>query len=286
MDNDQPIGVIGLGLLGTAIAERLLASGFHVIGYDIDVNRSRHLESLGGEAVESAAALAHSSERIILSLPTSQIAEVVVSEMLGNLRQGAIVIDTTTGDPDQMESLGKTLVGRDVSYLDATVGGSSQQLRERDVIVMVGGSQKTFDACRDLFDTFADRAFYIGPSGHGARMKLAVNLVLGLNRAVLAEGLAFAQATGLDAAEALEVFKAGPAYSRAMDVKGQKMLDGDFEPQARLSQHLKDVRLILDRAERTGTELPLSKTHRTMLEDLEASGYGDKDNSAVIKAYE
>ena len=116
-------------------------------------------------------------------------------------------------------------------------------------------------------------------------MKLVSNLVLGLNRAALAEGLVFAQALGLDAEAALEVLLNSMAYSRTMDTKGRKMIAGDFRTQARLSQHLKDVRLILAAAAEAGQVLPLSETHRRLLETAEAAGFGDADNSAVVRAF-
>jgi 3-hydroxyisobutyrate dehydrogenase-like beta-hydroxyacid dehydrogenase len=112
------------------------------------------------------------------------------------------------------------------------------------------------------------------------------NLVLGLNRAALAEGLTFARSLGLDPGLTLAVLREGAAYSRAMDAKGPKMIAGDFTPQARLSQHLKDVRLILAEARRAGAATPLSDVHRALLEAAEAAGYGEADNSAVIRAYE
>jgi 3-hydroxyisobutyrate dehydrogenase-like beta-hydroxyacid dehydrogenase len=117
-------------------------------------------------------------------------------------------------------------------------------------------------------------------------MKLVFNLVLGLHRAVLAEALSFAGSYGIDPAAALEVLKAGAAYSKVMDIKGGKMLSGDFTPEARLSQHLKDVRLIVAAAERCGAMVPLSEIHRELLERAEAAGFGAMDNSAVIKAFE
>jgi 3-hydroxyisobutyrate dehydrogenase-like beta-hydroxyacid dehydrogenase len=117
-------------------------------------------------------------------------------------------------------------------------------------------------------------------------MKLVVNLVLGLNRAVLAEGLAFAKANALDPALALEVLQSGAAYSRVMDSKGPKMIAGDFSPEARLSQHHKDVRLILQAAAEHGIQLSLSALHEQLLAELESRGLGDCDNSVVIRAFE
>lgn len=197
-----------------------------------------------------------------------------------------MIVDTTTGDPKEMTAFGADLAEVGVEYLDATVGGGSQDVRRREVVVMVGGAAKAFATCKPLLDTFARESFHVGPCGSGATMKLVINLVLGLNRAALGEGLMFARSLGLDLAETLKVLRAGPAWSRAMDVKGEKMLAGDFEPQARLSQHLKDVRLILNAGRETGAKLPLSELHRNLLEAVERLGFGEADNAAIIKAFE
>lgn len=116
-------------------------------------------------------------------------------------------------------------------------------------------------------------------------MKLVVNLVLGLNRAVLAEGLAFAEHLGVDPRQALQVLQAGPAASGVMETKGRKMLESDFGLQARLTQHLKDVRLILAVGQQTGERLPLSKLHEQLLTELDRAGCGNLDNSAIIRAF-
>jgi 3-hydroxyisobutyrate dehydrogenase-like beta-hydroxyacid dehydrogenase len=113
-------------------------------------------------------------------------------------------------------------------------------------------------------------------------MKLVTNLVLGLNRAALAEGLAFAESFGLDLVRTLEVMRGSAAYSRIMDTKGERMINREFTPDARLSQHLKDVRLIVDIGQQAGLQMPLSAAHRAVLEQAEAAGFGDLDNSAII----
>jgi len=272
----ESVGLIGVGLLGSAVASRLIESGHPVLGYDLDPARC-----LGAA---TAPQVASSCRRIVLSLPTSDVAAAVLAAL--DLPAGAIVIDTTTGDPDAMEAQGARLAARGVEYLDATIGGSSRVVRQGAAIVMAGGSAQTFDACRDLFRAIATRAFHLGPCGSGARMKLVVNLALGLNRAVLAEALAFARACGVHPETALEVLKAGASYSRVMDAKGDKMLSGDFTPEARLAQHLKDVRLILAAAAARSQSTPLSDCHRALLERAESLGYGESDNSAIIKAWE
>jgi 3-hydroxyisobutyrate dehydrogenase-like beta-hydroxyacid dehydrogenase len=285
-NSDKPIGIVGIGLLGTAIAERLLGAGYRLIGYDLRPEQIAKLQELGGESACCAASVADRCERLILSLPTSAIAASVLDEIVARLRSGSIVIDTTTGAPEDAANFADRLQQLGVQYLDATVGGSSRQVRTQEAIFICGGCATTFDACADIFAQCCRKAYHMGPAGSGARMKLVLNLVLGLHRAVLAEGLEFARACNIDPCLALEILQAGPAYSRAMDTKGHRMLKEDFEPEARLSQHLKDVRLILAAGETTRAKLPLSTIHRDLLEAAEEAGFGAADNSAIIKSFQ
>jgi 3-hydroxyisobutyrate dehydrogenase-like beta-hydroxyacid dehydrogenase len=280
-----PIGLIGIGLLGTAIAERLLATSYSVLGYDIDASRCKALGEMGGRAARDHAEVAASCDRILLSLLTTDIVEDALRCTEGDLRAGQIIIDTTTGEPERTAAIGARLAERGVEYLDATVSGSSAQARAGDAVVMAGGRREAFEACEDIFRCFARRWFHVGEWGSGAKMKLATNLVLGLNRAALAEGLAFARALELDPDTTLSILRESAAYSQVMDTKGHKMTSGDFAPQAKLSQHLKDVRLILSQGDRVEARLPLSAVHRQLLEDLEAAGLGELDNSAIIRAF-
>ena len=279
------VGIIGLGLLGSALAERLSGAGYEVAGYDVNPVQNEALSRCGGEAKASAAEVAFSCATILLSLPTSDSGNSVIAEIKKHLA-GKTVLDTTTGQPDAMAALGKELADIGCDYLDATIAGSSSQVRRGEAVVMLGGPESALHKCKDLLSAFATKWFHLGPWGSGARMKLVVNLVLGLNRAVLAEGLAFAKASGIDQRQALEVLMAGPAFSRVMETKGEKMLQRNFEPEARLAQHHKDVKLILAEAQRAGMKLPLSQLHDELLASLVAAGDGDLDNSAILKAFE
>ncbi|MEO8026266.1 MAG: NAD(P)-dependent oxidoreductase [Bryobacteraceae bacterium] len=279
------VGLIGVGLVGTALARRLLAAGYAVSGFDVAQAQLDGFAAMNGRPAASAAEVAAGQSKVILSLPDSEIGSAVIAEITPHLAPQSIVIDTTTGDPDQIAGFAAALASRGVHYIDAALGGSSNHVAAGEAVAICGARADVFADCRDLLSVFAARCFHVGPCGAGARMKLVMNLVLGLNRAVLAEGLSYAHASGVDPAVALEVLKSGPAYSRAMDVKGPKMLTGDFALEARLSQHLKDVRLILETGRRSGAYLPLSSVHRSLLESAEASGFGGVDNSAVIRAY-
>jgi len=283
----QPVlGIIGLGLMGSALAERALDAGFQVHGFDIDPLRCRELRRLGGQAADSAIAVAAACRRLVFSLMTTEQVETTLQIIGAALRRGSVVIDTSTGDPDRMATLATRLRRRGIHYLDAPIVGNSAEARAGNVLVLAGGDRHAFQRCRKIFKSFARRTYHVGRCGHGARMKLVINLALGLNRAVLAEALGFARATGVPAARALEIMKESAAYSRVMETKGPKMLSGDFSAQARLDQHLKDVTLILATGQRHAANLPLSSLHRKLLATLVRAGHGRLDNSAIIKAFQ
>ena len=277
------VGLIGLGLIGSAVAERLIGAGHTVIGFDVSEEARAKLSQLGGVRTATAREVAEGTDITWLALPNDAIAAEVLLDIAADLRPGQIVADLGTGDPRTAATVASELSERGVQYLDATISGSSAQVRRGDVLVMVGGEESAFDPCRRLFESFAWQVRHVGPSGQGAWMKLVTNLVLGLNRAALAEGLAFAESVGLDPADALSVLRDSMAYSRIMDTKGPKMVARDFAPEARLSQHLKDVRLIREAAARVGQPLPLSDEHQRLLELAESLGLGDFDNSAIIE---
>ncbi|MEY4187765.1 MAG: hypothetical protein RIT02_2799 [Planctomycetota bacterium] len=280
-DNDPDIGVIGLGLMGTAITERLLQFGWRPHIWNRSPEKIGPLVERG--ALPSSNPIAD-CRRVIISLYSSEVVEDVLSQFLPALRPGQILIDTTTGSPEFSEQLAARLQQSGASLLDAPISGSSEQTRRGEACVIVGGEQACFQQCGSLWPVLGSSVFHVGKSGSAARMKLVTNLVLGLNRAALAEGLVYAASQGISTSAALEVLRGSAAYSRQMDTKGSKMIAADYSVQARLSQHLKDVRLIVDTAAASGLSLALTNAHQQLLEQAETLGFGTSDNSAVIEA--
>lgn len=274
------IGLIGLGLMGTALAERLLSHGYALTVWNRTPAKAAPLIARGAAWSDNPLA---GCPRVILSLYTNEVVSAVLEQMQAGLQAGQILVDTTTGEPEQTAALGARLAARGVHYLDAPISGSSEQTRRGAATVIVGGDLGAFEACADLWPVLGGSVFHVGACGSAARMKLISNLVLGLNRAALAEGLAFAEAIGVPPAAALEVLRGSNAYSRAMDVKGRKLVERDYTVQARLSQHLKDIRLMLRAARDAGLPLPLTDTHRRLLEQAEAAGLGELDNAAILE---
>jgi len=279
------VGLIGVGLLGSAIAARLLEEGVSVCGFDVDGERIRWLTQHGGTAGNDLRALAARCSRIVLALPDSQVVRSVIAELRAALRPGTLILDTTTGAPRDAEQAAATLAAIQVDYAEVTIAGSSAQVQKREALAIIGANPSLLPQIMELTNCWSSHSVLVGAPGQAARMKLVVNLALGLNRVVLAEALAFAAAEGLDEGLALDVLRSSPAYSQVMDSKGPKMLSRDYTPQARLRQHLKDVRLILDEAKDLGLTLPLSELHRKLLEKAIELNLGELDNSAIRLVY-
>ena len=286
----QRIGFVGLGLMGNGMARNLLSDGFSLIGFDIDQSKMDAIMKAGGRGINAPDQLAPQVDVIILSLPDSHVVDDVVKKSLKLLetgRRGLILIDTTTADPIMSEALAHQLTEKGIEMLDATISGTSKMCAAKDITFMVGGEEDIFHACESILSALAKQIFYVGKNGSGALMKLIVNLILGLNRMVLAEGLSLGKKAGMDQRRLLEVLKQSAAYSKTMDMKGTKMIEKGFlPPEGKLAFHLKDVRLMLDLGKRLNFPLLLSGLHAQALASEVAKGRGEWDNSDIISFYE
>ena len=281
-----PVAIIGLGLMGEVYAQRLLDAGFSVSGFDIDPARRAHLKEIGGQPAETIAELAKPASCIIVAVfSTAQVEDVIENHLLPALGDGSnkIVLVMSTIGPDQVAALAARVIPRGIRYLDVPVSGTSDQVRRGDGVALIGGDKAIADEVAPVFDALFARRFHVGKIGDGGRAKLAVNLILGLNRLALAEGLVFAEKMGLDPAAFLEVAKGSASYSQVMDTKGHKMVRGDFSPEGRVKQTLKDAHMMLDQGAALGQPLKSLEVHADVLEACVKAGEADLDNSAIIK---
>lgn len=280
------IGIVGLGLLGTAIAGQLIRAGCDIHGCDLRAERLIALRNLGGTPHPQPRDLvADGISTLLFCVMTTEQVRSVVEPLLSLLPSGALLIDCSTGDPDSVTALGRDLRRQGHRYVDATVAGSSTQVAAGEAMVLAGGAPEDLERAAAVLNPICRKFFLLGEIGAGSRMKLVFNMALGLHRLALAESLAFAESQGIAAEQALRVLQAGAASSRVMENKGPRMVSGDFAPEARLSQHLKDVRLMQQVAARSGAEIPLTELHRKILERAELEGLGELDNSAVIQLF-
>jgi 3-hydroxyisobutyrate dehydrogenase-like beta-hydroxyacid dehydrogenase len=272
--------------MGEVYAKRLLDAGIPVVGFDIDPARRARLNEIGGRAVNSIAELAAPARCIIIAVfNTDQVADVIDNHLLPALGDGSnkIVLCMSTCDPDQVAALAARVMPRGIRYLDVPVSGTSDQVRRGDGVALIGGDSAIAGEVTDVFDALFARRFHVGKIGDGGRAKLAVNLILGLNRLALAEGLVFAERLGLDPAAFLDVARGSASYSQVMETKGPKMVSGDFSPEGRAKQTLKDVHLMLGQAAGVGQKLAMLEVHAAVLEACVRAGEADLDNSVIIE---
>lgn len=285
MHVNAPVGIVGLGLMGTALSERLIAAGKPVIGFDIDAGRCAALKASGGAVATSLRELAGQSRTIIIAVFSGEQA----GTLFGDIAESAglerpIVVCTTTCAPDEIAALARRAAAAGMALVEAPISGTSAELRAGTAIALIAGEAPAIEAVSGLLDILCPRSIRVGAIGDASRTKLAINLILQSNRAALAEGIAFAERLGLDGNAFLAAACESAAYSRVMDTKGHKMLMREYAPQSHIAQTLKDAELILAEANRHGLPLPMTATQADLLRAAMALEGPDSDSAAVIEA--
>ena len=282
----QKLGIVGMGLMGQAFIHNLSQSQFSLQGFDIDAGRMKDLRDQGGHPVDTPAKAAQGVNVVILSLPTSTIAREVLLGPNGvaeGASEGLLICDTTTARPADSEQLAEELEERGIRYLDSAVSGTSTMAENGDLIVIAGGKKEHFDACKSIFAGFSREAYYMGPSGSGARTKLVINLILAGNRLALAEGLVMGEKAGLEPHNLLEVLIDGACYSKTMIDKGPKMINADYAKQGQVKVSLKDSRLMIELGQQLGVPVLMTSLYSQILQAAYEKGYAEKDTVAFYE---
>lgn len=283
----QTIAVIGLGLMGGSMSARWLDAGYEVWGYDPHPARMTEHTERGGAAAGSIGDAISGVEIVVLSLPNSVVGkEVCLGEggIADTAAAGLLVVDTTTGYPSDAIEIGAGLAGCGVRFVDATVSGNVPVARAGELVVMAGGNPADVAAAARYLEPVSRVVHHVGAVGSGARAKLIVNHVLGVHRGVLAEALVVAEKSGMDLSPMLELLRDTLAYSKAMDLWGERMVDGDhFPPASRVRQNHKDFRLILRHAEEVGADATYAAVSEALLAAAEDEGLADADNSVLVE---
>lgn len=278
----ETVGIFGLGLIGTAMAERLLTSSITVRGYDPNPARAEHLALIGGSPVDPEEVWA--ADVVVAAVfDTDQLASVIEG---APECAGTCLISVSTCDPERMPGLATAAAAKGIDLVEAPISGTSSQLAKGQVIFLVAGREETTSKLAPFLEKLSRAHFHVGAIGNGNRTKLAINLILGLNRAALAEGLVFAKAIGLDPADFLKLAEQSSAASAVMAAKGASMAERDFTPTGHVAQSAKDFSLILDAAQKSAQDLPFARTYEAMMQDCLSHGEGDLDNSAILLAIE
>ena len=278
------VGVIGLGIMGSAIAANLARAGFQVHGYDVVAARSRALRRAGGTAERSAAEVAVRAPVIITSLPNSE-ALLQISTVLK--RRGAVVVETSTLPIEEKRKAFNILKKQGIALLDCPLSGTGAQARIRDLVVLGSGERKAFEKTVPVLQGFARSHYYLGAFGNGSRMKFVANLLVAIHNVSAAEAFVLGMKAGLDPKTIYKVIGDGAGASRMFQVRGPQMVAGRYDDATmKVEVWQKDMKVIADFAARLGVPTPLFNASAAMYNAAMAQGHAKDDTASVCAVLE
>lgn len=279
------IGFIGLGIMGRPMAGHLLEAG-----YEVHLNRvkpvSQHLVDKGGIATDTPRAVAQAADVIILMVPDTPDVEAALfgeSGVVEGLSPGKLVIDMSSISPVATRTFADKISAKGCEYLDAPVSGGEAGANSAALTIMVGGSSEAFARAKPLFEIMGKTITHIGPVGNGQVAKVANQIVVGLTIEAVAEALTLAKAAGANPSKVREALLGGLAGSKILEMHGQRMIEGTFDPGFRIRLHRKDIGLAVDTARQFGLALPNVAIVEQIMNAAVARGDGDKDHSGLIR---
>ncbi len=285
---ERTVGVIGLGIMGSAMSKNLVAAGFAVVGYDVLSSACEALSKVGGKPVGSSTEVGVAADIVITSLPSPQALVTVVAELEQLPRADRIVAETSTFRLEDKEAARERLADAGTIMLDCPLSGSGTQALERDVLVYGSGDRAAYDCCLSVFEGFSRAPHYLGPFGNGSKMKYVANLMVAVHTAVAGEAFALARKAGLDPQQVFDVVRDGAAGSRVLDVRGSLLVADDYRTIKTMPLELwrKDMRVIADFANALNCPTPMFSAAGPLFNAAVASGFGDQDTAAVAAVIE
>jgi 3-hydroxyisobutyrate dehydrogenase-like beta-hydroxyacid dehydrogenase len=284
-----PVGVVGLGLLGHAVASRLVGAGHGVVGYDVLAERVAALAGLGGQPAVSAGEVARRADPVCTLLPSLAAVEAAIlgpDGVLAGAGAGRTLVQMSTISPALTERLAREAGARGWAFLDCPVSGTSAMVALGEGILLVGGEPAVVERWRPVLEAILPRALHVGRPGQATVVKLAANLLVGLHTAAAAEALHLVRRAGLDPGRVLDVLTASAGTSRMLELRGPMMVRHEFPAQMKLELFLKDLGLILDAGADVGAPLPLTTLARQLYAAAAADGHGGEDLAVVTRALE
>jgi 2-hydroxy-3-oxopropionate reductase len=279
------IGFIGLGVMGRPMAENLIKAG-HSLSLNRVKQASQYLVDQGGKALETPRAVAAASDVVILMLPDTPDVEAVLFGQDGvasGLSAGKLVIDMSSISPVATKDFAKRVAATGASYMDAPVSGGEVGAKNASLTIMIGGSEQDFERAKPLFEAMGKNITLVGGVGDGQTAKVANQIIVGLTIEAVSEALLFAEKAGADPAKVRAALMGGFASSRILEVHGERMIKGTFEPGFRIRLHRKDMTLAVDGAKALDIALPNSAATQQLMNAAVARGDGDLDHSGLIR---
>jgi len=281
---DKTVGVVGLGIMGSAIARNLVDRGWHVIGFDIDAARRAELTLANVTIVDDVGEVARDAPVIMTSLPSPAAVEAVAQAIANSGQSPRIVVELSTlaiADKLRFESI---LKKSGHIALDCPLSGTGAQARNRDLVVYANGDRDSIARCTGLFSDFAKQSADLGAFGNGSRMKFVANHLVAIHNVATAEAMILAERAGLDPKMVVEMVGPGAGGSRMFQMRAPMMVEGVYEPATmKVSTWKKDMAIIAEFADDIGCATPLFTLTQPVYTEAMAMGLGDQDTAAVFE---
>ena len=281
------VGMVGLGIMGSAMSANLVQAGFTVLGYDPVEKARARLKQVGGTPCDNVVEVASRCQFILLSLPSEAALDQVCAELIAGGSKGLVVAETSTLPEEAKLRALATLASRGIVLLDCPLSGTGAQALTRDLAVYASGDLKSIQRFADVFEGFARVRYDVGAFGNGMRMKLVANLLVAIHNVSAAEALLMGVRAGLDPALLVKVVADGAGGSRMLQVRGPVMVDRSWgKATMKVSTWQKDMRLINDALQATDTPAPLFAACMPIYNAAMALGHGPDDTAAVYSVLE
>jgi 3-hydroxyisobutyrate dehydrogenase-like beta-hydroxyacid dehydrogenase len=285
--DSKPVGMIGLGIMGSAMSANLIRAGFKVAGYDVEPRALQAHRKAGGAVAHNCQEVAKKCDIIVTSLPSSDALLETATQLAKSSRKNQIVVETSTLPIPVKEEARKILASRETILLDCTLSGTGAQARVKDLVVYASGDRKACESVAPVMDGFARAQYYVGAFGAGSKMKFVANLLVAIHNVAAAEAMVLAMKSGLDLETVLKVVADGAGGSRMLQVRGPMMVKGDYsDATMKVQTWQKDMTIIGDYARKIDCPTPLLSASASIYTAAMAMGLGAEDTGAVCAVLE
>ena len=280
------IGIIGIGMLGKAVATRLLKSGYQLTVYNRTREKADQLKTLGASVVDSPKDVAKFSDLVITVVKDAQAVKDVSfgkDGIIDGKHDGLVIADMSTTNPVSSREIAEKYMEKGIPMLDIPVMGGPIQAENGELVVMVGGSKAVYENHKKIFDIIGNKAFYLGENGSGHAMKLAMNLQIAVLALSLSESITLVRGAGLDPEIFLEILNS-TYFKTGMSVnKGPRMIKGDFKPTFTLRMMKKDLDTINEAAEKFNLVLPMATLANKLYQGAIENGFSELDYTGILE---
>ena len=280
------VGVVGVGIMGSAIAANLLKKGAAVVGYDVDARRMSELAAAGGAPADSASEVADQAEIMLTSLPSAPALAATVAAALQKRRAGLVIAELSTLPIAVKLDARDRLAAAGIALLDCPLSGTGAQAVTGDLAVYASGDRAAYERALPVLQKFARVSHYLGAFGNGSKMKFVANLLVAIHNVASAEAMVLGKQAGLDPAAVAEVIASGAGTSKVFELRAPMMVKGDYAPTMKIDIWQKDMAVIAEYAASLGVATPLFTASIPVYNAAQTEGHGGEDTAAVCAVLE